>query len=630
MKDWLKSTLGAIVELPPMLKLTLLAIFDSGVAIGSVFLIFVLQVPALWPFEAVRQFTPILLSSMLIAPLSLGAMGLYRQMVRHADLSLFLDVIKGITLAIIIIKILSSVLFNAGLTYELLAQLWAFLVIGTLGTRFLAKWIIRKGRMEPVTSRTSIAIFGAGEAGVSLLNALDRSIEMQVVAMFDDDRRFDNRKIKNCTVYHSSKLEDMLRSLKISQVIIAIPSISHKMRKNLFERLETLGVRVRILPSADELVGGRVQLSHVRDIKASDLLIREAHQPDPVLIRHDVSGKNVMVTGGGGSIGSELCRQIVLNHGRRIIIVENSEYAIYTIERDLIELAASNRFDVDIIPILGNVCNGLMIEKTMKLYDVETVYHAAAYKHVSMVECNISEGVRNNVFGTLTVARSSLAVGVKKMILISTDKAVRPTNVMGASKRLSEMTLQAIQNLKSKNTKTRFTMVRFGNVLDSAGSVVPLFRRQIREGGPLTLTHRDVTRFFMTIPEASQLVLQAGAMAMGGEVFILDMGESTHIYDLAVRMIHLSGLSVMEEDNQGGDIKIQITGLRTGEKWHEELFLTNDVRKTEHESILHAKESFIPWEDIEQILDRLEKLVDQADNLGVKNILEEVVEGYSP
>jgi FlaA1/EpsC-like NDP-sugar epimerase len=603
---------------------------DTFIVITSVYVVVALKHQSLFPVQEIIDLASVIIFLIIIVPTSSAVFGLYRQMVRFASPTILLEVFKGVTLAVITTKIFSLYFLEDILNYEFLVEIWAFLIIGTLSTRLIAKWIILNGGMRNNTKREPIAIFGAGEAGVSLLNSLDRNLDMEVVAIFDDNKKLEKRKIKNCTIFYADALEDTVNRLGIRQIIIAIPSISIRSRRDLFQRLENLGIRIRILPSVDEMIDGRVELSHIRDVKAADVLGREHHEPNEELLKRDVKGKSVMVTGGGGSIGSELCRQIVRNQAKRLVVFESSEYAIYEIEQELIALIANLGVETEVVTVLGDVRKQSHMEGIISKLEIETIYHAAAYKHVPMVEKNICEGVFNNVFGTLSVAQAALKQGVSKFVLVSTDKAVRPTNVMGASKRLAEQTLQALQDLEGQNPKTDFTMVRFGNVLDSAGSVVPLFRRQIRAGGPITLTHKEVTRYFMTIPEAAQLVLQAGAMANGGEVFLLDMGAPVRIYDLAERMVKLSGLTILDDNNPDGDIEITITGLRPGEKLYEELFITDDVKNTDHASIHQAAENFIPWEKLKSKLEEMEININNADQILVRELLEELVEGYTP
>ena len=630
MVKWIKGVLRSLVSLSRRTKTLLLVVADTAVILFSIYIIFVVQEGSLWPFDNFQGLWPVVVAMVILVFVSSSLFGLYRQMVRFAGPTLLLEVFKSITVAMLATRLLSFYFFESILSYQFLVQVWAFLIIGTLSTRLIAKWIILNRGIRENSHREHIAIFGAGEAGVALLNSLERNLDMEVVALFDDNKKLDKRKIKNCTIHHSDDLEGTIDRLGINQIIIAIPSISLKSRNNLFQRMEGLGVRVRILPSVDEMIDGRVELSHIRDVKASDVLDREHHVPNEDLLKNDVQGKNVMVTGGGGSIGSELCRQIIRNKAARLVVFESSEFAIYEIEQELIAISKSLNAKTEIVAVLGDVRRQGRMETIISKFKIETIYHAAAYKHVPMVEKNVCEGVRNNVFGTLAVVQAALKQGVSKFVLISTDKAVRPTNVMGASKRLAELTLQALQQVEGHKPKTNITMVRFGNVLDSAGSVVPLFRKQIRAGGPITLTHKDVTRYFMTIPEAAQLVLQAGAMASGGEVFLLDMGEPVRIYDLAVRMVRLSGLEVSDENNPDGDIKIKISGLRPGEKLYEELFITEDVKTTDHVSIFQAEEKFVPWDKLKIKLDSLNEYIEKDDQIGVCNNLKDLVEGYAP
>ena len=406
-----------------------------------------------------------------------------------------------------------------------------------------------------------------------------------------------------------------------------MPSISKLQKKLILDRLEKYHVKVKVTPPLRDLVNGEINVQDIREIELEDLLGRDAVEPRAELISACISGKTVLVTGAGGSIGSELCRQILLQQPARLILLEMSEFALYSIEKELMEMKKKHNLDIAIMPFLGSVLDTEKCQKVLSTFAVDTVYHAAAYKHVPLVEQNPMEGVRNNVFGTLSIARAAMAAGVARFVLISTDKAVRPTNVMGATKRLAELVLQAFAE---QNPLTRFCMVRFGNVLGSSGSVVPLFRQQIMAGGPITLTHPEITRYFMTIPEAAQLVLQAGALGQGGDVFVLDMGEPVKIIDLAKRMVHLSGNSLKSESSDAHAIDIVHVGLRPGEKLYEELLIGDHVIETEHPLILRAHESMIPWPALQPLLDRLEFAGQNFDYQEVRKLLLEAVSEYQP
>ena len=470
-----------------------------------------------------------------------------------------------------------------------------------------------------------VLIYGAGSVGRQLAVAMSHSHELQIVGFLDDDDRLHGHVLNGLPIYNPEDLPALVDSQAIRDVLLAMPSISRRRRNEIIESIRPIKVSVRTLPALGELAQGKVSMADLRELDIDDLLGREVVAPNTILLGKNVSGRVVLVTGAGGSIGSELCRQIARLHPATLLIVEHSEYALYQIHQELEPLfvEAESR----LVPLLASVRDVERMHGIMATWRPDTVYHAAAYKHVPLVEHNPCEGVRNNVFGTLVTAQAARTNGVADFVLISTDKAVRPTNIMGASKRLAEMTLQA---LAAQGGGTKFTMVRFGNVLGSSGSVVPLFRRQIREGGPVTLTHPEINRFFMTIPEAAQLVIQAGAMARGGDVFVLDMGQPVRIIDLARRMIELSGLEVRDEANPDGEIEIAITGLRPGEKLYEELLIGDNPQPTSHPRIMKANEDFLPWARLETKLDALAQAIDSSDVATLRLLLEQLVVGYTP
>jgi FlaA1/EpsC-like NDP-sugar epimerase len=429
-------------------------------------------------------------------------------------------------------------------------------------------------------------------------------------------------------VHGPADIDTLILKHEVSRVLLAVPSVGKPQRKKILDRVKHLPVHVQTLPSVSELVSGSIGYEQLQEVDLDDLLGREVVPPNEALLSRSITGKVVMVTGAGGSIGSELCRQIINLSPRLLILYENSEFALYSIEKELIGLAATN-FEqcYELVAILGSVQDPLRVESVLSQYAVNTIFHAAAYKHVPMVEHNIIEGIRNNIFGTRVVAEAALAHGVERFILISTDKAVRPTNVMGATKRTAE---QVIQALAMRSSSTIFSMVRFGNVLGSSGSVVPLFRKQIAEGGPVTVTHREITRYFMSIPEASQLVIQAGAMAQGGDVFVLDMGEPVRIYDLAVNMIELSGFAVLDENNPAGDIAIEFSGLRPGEKLYEELLIGDNVERTAHALIMRANEEHLAEDELNHALSLLTGFIERNDPFAARNLLTGIVKDYHP
>jgi FlaA1/EpsC-like NDP-sugar epimerase len=474
-------------------------------------------------------------------------------------------------------------------------------------------------------TRPKVLIYGAGRTGRQLVAAMANSHEMQVVGFLDDDDRLHGHVLNGQPIYNPTDLAYLVSTLTISDVLLAMPSLGRKRRNEILTQIRTARVAVRTLPSVTDLAQGKVSISDLRELDIDDLLGREPVMPNHILLAMNIRSKVVMVTGAGGSIGSELCRQILSVGPSKLLLIEQSEFALYGIHQVLEEKLAGR--EIVLVPLLASVQDEERMREIMSTWHPDTVYHAAAYKHVPLVEHNPAEGIKNNVLGTLRTAQAAVENGVSDFVLISTDKAVRPTNIMGASKRLAEMVLQA---LAVTSPGTKFSMVRFGNVLGSSGSVVPKFRQQIRDGGPITLTHPEITRYFMTIPEAAQLVIQAGAMAKGGDVFVLDMGQSVKIMDLARRMIELSGLMVKDEQNPDGDIEIEITGLRPGEKLYEELLIGDNPKQTSHSRIMKAHEEFIPWAEFEAKLNALEIALNVNDVGVIRLMMQQLITGYTP
>ena len=462
-------------------------------------------------------------------------------------------------------------------------------------------------------------IYGAGEAGSQLFVSLENNLEFKVIGFLDDNKDLAGRVLLGRNIYSTSSIEKLLRTKDVDFVFLALPAISRNKRNKIIENLNRFKLKVKTLPSISEIVDGRITISDIKDLSIDDLLNREQVEPDIKLLNLNVNSQTVLITGAGGSIGSELSRQIVRLNPKKLILLELNEYALYKIYEELI----SYNKDFKIIPLLANVQDQLKLERIFETFEVDTIYHAAAYKHVPLVEENICEGIKNNVNSTLAVTKASINKDVSNLVLISSDKAVRPTNIMGASKRLAELCVQGIYN-RTKNINKNFSIVRFGNVLESSGSVIPKFKKQINEGGPVTLTHKDVTRYFMTITEAAQLVIQAGAMGKNSEVFVLDMGESVKIENLIQRMISLSGFTIKNSKNPNGDIEIKITGLRPGEKLYEELLIGNNPQKTNHPKIKKTSDPFVPFEQLEKDLNILNKLLAENNVKEVKIILEKL------
>ncbi|MEQ9103563.1 MAG: nucleoside-diphosphate sugar epimerase/dehydratase [Rhodothermales bacterium] len=567
----------------------------------------------------------ILLAPLVAVPI-FGRFGLYRAVFRYVSIHMGWAILKSVAVLSAVLG-LGIYLTGAESIPRSLVLINAFVVfVGVSGTRVLARWCF-SSEMSTFNGRGAgkrerVLIYGAGAAGVQLASALAHSREVDVAGFVDDDRELQRHSVRGIRVHAPEDLALLVPAIGVTEVLMAMPSATKARVREIVASLDKLRVEVRTLPGLAELAQGRVQVSDLRRVEITDILGRNPVQPNTDLLTRNIAGRSVLVTGAGGSIGSELCRQIAALSPTRIVLFERSEFALYEIEREL----RRTHPGLTLIPILGSVLDESHVEHVMRQNNVETVYHAAAYKHVPLVEANPAQGVYNNVFGTWRTARAAQAAGVGAFVLISTDKAVRPTNVMGASKRLAEMVLQCM----AQNTDMVLTMVRFGNVLGSSGSVVPLFKEQIQAGGPVTVTHPDVTRYFMTIPEASQLVIQAGAMGSGGDVFVLDMGEPVRIVDLARRMIRLSGFDVREADHPTGDIEIAFSGLRPGEKLYEELLIGSNTSTTEHPLILRAEEHFKDEESVEWILSELEDAILKSDANRIVSLMHAAVDEYAP
>lgn len=648
MGSWLDFVAKFLLGLPRAVKRSLVMVVDVCVCILATWMAFYLRLDEFVTLnnEVAR---PVFLSIALALPI-FAASGLYRTIFRFSGWPAVVAVGRAVTLYGIVFFTIVVVIRLDGTprTVGLIQPLLLFLAVA--GSRVMARsWLggsYPNGHTKKAIPRA--LVYGAGEAGRQLAVALNAGYEMQVVGFLDDDNRLHGHLINSHPIFSPDDLEDLIESKGVTHVLMAIPSVSRVRRNEILKKITIRQVVVRTLPSMSDLAEGRVTTSDLRELDLDDLLGREAVAPNHLLLAKNISARCVMVTGAGGSIGGELCRQIIRLEPEKLLLVDISEFALYAIHSELEGLLerADNK-GTSILPLLASVQNEQRMREIIDAWLPDTVYHAAAYKHVPLVEHNVAEGIKNNVIGTLVTAQVAIEKGVSNFVLISSDKAVRPTNVMGASKRLAELCLQslfALQESKtaskggdelrgsspSQTTKTKLSMVRFGNVLDSSGSVIPRFRQQIRHGGPITLTHPEITRYFMTIPEAAQLVIQAGAMARGGDVFILDMGESIKIVDLARRMVELSGLSVREKDNPNGEIEIVITGLRPGEKLFEELMLGDNPQPTLHPKIWRAQDPFIPWHELEVNMEILKNLLSQNDIQTVLALLQKLVVGYQP
>ena len=554
----------------------------------------------------------------------LGAAGLYRTVVRYIDLRVLAAASGALAVVVLLVFLLAVVLQVHLLPRSSLLIFWFVAFAYVVTSRFVARALLRRGLKHGGRPRLRTAIYGAGDAGAQLAQAMMFSPEYKATCFLDDADDLHHKTVAGLPVYPPSAVQEAVFRHDVGLIVLAIPSATTAQTRRLIQRVETAGLPVKILPGLGHLVDGRAGVSDIREVDVVDLLGREAVPPDPGLFACNIAGKVVLVTGAGGSIGSELCRQIISQRPARLVLLDHSEFALYTIDHEM-QLFAHG---VEVLACVGSVLDEELVRAVMRTHGVQTIYHAAAYKHVPIVEANMQQGLRNNVFGTLNVARAALDAGAETCILISTDKAVRPTNVMGASKRAAELVFQAAA-IRGAG-RTVFSMVRFGNVLGSSGSVVPLFRRQIQAGGPITITHPDIIRYFMLIPEAAQLVIQAGAMARGGEVFVLDMGEPVRIADLARSMIRLSGLSEKTGDDPMGDIEIKTVGLRPGEKLFEELLIGNDVVPSDHPRIMCAQERHIDPALLDKMLESLRQACASNDSDSMLRQIRNIVPEYRP
>jgi len=557
--------------------------------------------------------------------IAFSILGFYRAVIRFMGVKAIGRMIVGVTLAVLGLAGCARFGLSGPAPASLLTIYWAIALLYVGGSRFIVRYFYLYGAKPSSAKR--VAIYGAGEAGARLSAVLMGGPDFEPVAFVDDRAALQGSQINGLSVYAPDDLPQLVVTRHIERVLLAMPSASHRRRREVLAGLEPLSVHVQSLPDLADIISGKARIDELREVDVCDLLGRDPVPPNPQLFASSIARKSVMVTGAGGSIGSELCRQILRVAPTRLVLFEMSELALYNIERELHEIAVREQVDVEIVPLLGNANDRERVREVLLTYAVQTVYHAAAYKHVPIVEHNVIRGIHNNVICTWNAAQAALETGVETFVLISTDKAVNPTNVMGATKRLAELVLQGLQE---RTTSTRFCMVRFGNVLGSSGSVVPLFQEQIRRGGPVTVTHPQVIRYFMTIPEAAQLVIQAGSMAKGGDVFVLDMGRPVRIDDLARRMINLMGLSVRDPGNPEGDIEITYTGLRTAEKLFEELLIGNNITKTDHPMIMRAMEHSIPWSRMQQVLEGLNSALQSSDCGRALVLLREAVAEYRP
>ncbi|MBX4936290.1 polysaccharide biosynthesis protein [Rhizobium binae] len=627
----MQALVAPLLAMPRAAKRALALLVDSSFCVLTIWLAYCFRLNE-WTVLTGVQWLPVFVSLCMALPIFI-VMGMYRAIFRYAGLAAFIAVLKAIAIYGVAFMTIFTALSVPGVprTVGILQPFLLLIAIG-LSRLSIRYWLgDTYQRILHQNTLAKVLIYGAGNAGRQLAGALTNSAELNVVGYLDDDPRLKGGIMGGLPIYDPSDLPVLAEALGVHNVLLALPSASRQRRNEILERIRKARVNVRTLPDLTALAQGRVAVSDIRELEIEDLLGREAVAPRQELLDKAMRNKVVMVTGAGGSIGGELCRQILRNAPSSLILIDQNEFALYNIHAELLKLAELYKHEsLQIVPILCSVRDQDRMEHIMQSWRPQTLYHAAAYKHVPLVEHNAVEGIKNNVMGTLATARAANKCGVLNFVLISTDKAVRPTNVMGASKRLAEMVLQALAAEPAVDrVRTNFSMVRFGNVLGSSGSVVPLFRQQIKEGGPVTLTHPKITRYFMTISEASQLVIQAGAMAEGGDVFLLDMGEPVRIADLARKMVELSGLTVRDQDNPEGDIELSVTGLRPGEKLYEELLIGDNPETTEHPRIMKAREDFLYWPELSKRLSSLNAALDRNDMVAARATLAELVSGYS-
>ena len=636
-----KLVVAPLLALPRLAKRLVVLGLDLFLSLISVWAAFYLRVDQTG-MPVLQQKYVYLLAPLLAIPVFVR-FGLYRAIFRYTGMAALAATAKavGVYAVLFFFALLYFKWNGVPRTLGLIQPLLFLLLVG--GSRAIARFWLAGWSSKARHAAGRLLIYGAGEAGVETASALAVSRQFVLLGFIDDDKTKVGRSINGVDIMAPGEVADAVERMGVTDILLAMPALDRARRNEIIASLRELHVHVRTLPGMVDLASGRVAIQDFQELDVEDLLGRTPVPPDSTLLARNLAGKTVLVTGAGGSIGSELCRQITLEKPRQLVLLDHSEFGLYTIHRELEGLCAEHELAVELVPLLASVGNFGRLREICQLYRPATVYHAAAYKHVPLVESNPSEGVLNNVFGTLNMARAAMESAVAHFVLVSTDKAVRPTNVMGATKRMAELVLQAlavspsVRFLLPDGTQSRevlnstvFAMVRFGNVLGSSGSVVPLFRKQLLGGGPLTVTHEEVTRYFMTIPEAAQLVLQAGAMAQGGDVFVLDMGSPVKIIDLARQMAKLSGLTLRDERNPDGDIEIQITGLRPGEKLYEELLIGDNPEGTQHQRIMKAHEDFVPWSELSPILVDMRQAATQNNEVVMKAVLKRLVHGYCP
>ncbi len=632
MATFLDNFSKSILTLPRPVKQLIVLLTDLALCVIVLWISFYIRLDYFVSLKGNVAWSAIL--SVAIALPIFWLFGLYKTIFRHSGKSSLISISISIIVygllyfSVIAIYGFDGVPRSIGLIQPML--LFFAIAISRLSARYLLDEIHKNKSTNSLIPK--VLVYGAGSAGRQVVSALENSNEMNVVGFVDDDDSLHGQFLQGKNIYSSDDLSGLIKIKEVTYILLALPSAKRSKRMKILNKINKHKVIVRTLPSVSDLVEGRVSVSDIRDLDISDLLGRESVTPDEYLLSKNINLKTVLVSGAGGSIGSELCRQIIKFKPKKIILVEISEYALYKINSELEDTREKilNSEELQIIPLLASVQDEIRFNQILEIYKPQTIYHAAAYKHVSLVEENVCEGVKNNVFGTVVAARAAIKNHVLDFVLVSSDKAVRPTNIMGASKRLAEICLQSLAEDKINNNQVKFCMVRFGNVLDSSGSIIPKFKKQIRHGGPVTLTHSDVTRYFMTIPEAAELVIQAGAMSKGSDVFVLDMGEPVKIKDLIVKIVTLSGLSIQSNENPEGDIPIKIIGLRPGEKLYEELSLGENPKPTSHSKILRAQDPTISWIELEKNLKILKDFINEGKVSDIQNFLKIIVKEYNP
>ena len=628
--------LNLVVNLSRINKQLIMLLVDSMLLVSILLASFSIRL-GYWYFPQ-DDLIWVVLGAPVVASIIFVRFGLYRAVIRYIGFKALWTVVQAVSLYALVWGVIGFMVAVDGIPRSVILINWMLSLLAIGGVRIAARFLLSNnvkfsifnfefngnGNGNGNSNERRVLVYGAGDAGVQLIGALAHSDEYHPVGLIDDSKELQGQYISGLSVYSVDAIEKLIIKLKVDEILIAMPSASRAKRLAIISTLEPYPVHVRMLPGVAELAQGKVSVGDLREVSIKDLLGRDLVEANKDLLGKNITDKVVVVTGAGGSIGSELCRQIVFLEPKVLILFEMSELALYTIEKELSNIGI---YSLDIYPILGSVNNKARLDNVFKQFDVDTIYHAAAYKHVPMVEFNNTEGVNNNIFGTLNCAQAAIDASVETFVLISTDKAVRPTNTMGATKRSAELVLQA---LSANQTGTKFSMVRFGNVLGSSGSVIPLFKQQIKAGGPITVTDKDIIRYFMTISEAVELVIQAGAMGTGGDVFVLDMGEPVRIHDLAVKMIHLSGLEVKDESHPDGDIEIKYTGLRAGEKLYEELLIGDNVSETDNPLIMRAQEEMLAWDELKLVLDELNGAIESCDHEKLRKLLIKIVPDFKP